>query len=204
MGYGKIDINTNYLMSSQKQHDGTWYNLSSFAINTNNEYYEYYLLETIPPVIGVDDDGLPIEITPEIIQPLIIDGLIQPDLEKIFSINQNQKMLDFQNDIYSISRPKVFVPLEDGVTEIYINGSREDQFDIKDRYELMKEDSVPNIYLKDADDNMQYLNHLDIKRCYKAITIHRQNMIEYQWAKEVEIMACTTQAELDAITWTVP
>ena len=114
---------------------------------------------------------------------------------------QAYKITELSNDMPI--RPRVFVPLED-MSEIYIWGSREDQFDIGDRYELMKEDAVPNIYLKDADDTMQFLGHLDIKRCYKAIIIHRQNVIEYQWSKEAEIMACTTQDELDTITWSIP
>ena len=50
---------------------------------------------------------------------------------------------------------------------------------------------------------MQYLSHLDTKRCYKAITIHRQDAIVYQWNKETEIMACTTQECLDNITWDI-
>ncbi len=97
-------------------------------------------------------------------------------------------------------RPEVIVPLEDTST-ISIYGGRDDQTDIGERYRLMQEDSIPSIYLKDYDGNMQYLFHLDIKRCYKAITIHRNNRIEYQWAKEADIMAATTPAELDAVTW---
>ena len=101
------------------------------------------------------------------------------------------------------TRPEVEVPLED-TSVLTIWGSREDQFDIGDRYNLMQEDGVPNIYIRDTINEIHFLGHLDVKRCYKGITIHRQNVIEYQWSKEAEIMACTTQAELDAITWTIP
>ena len=125
-----------------------------------------------------------------------------PELPFSFEELQSYKMTELTNDIPP--KPRVFVRLEDGITEIYIWGSREDQVDIGDRYELMKEDSVANIYLKDTDEVMHYLYHVDIKRCYKAITLHRQNVIEYQWLKESEIMACTTQAELDLITWDIP
>ena len=135
------------------------------------------------------------------VQVWISEGNI-PEEAFTFEQLQSYKITELSNDIPL--RPRVFVPLEDGVTEIYILGSRDDQFDIGDRYELMKEDSIPSIYLKDADDNVLLLGHLDIKRCYKAITIHRNDVIEYQWNKETEIMECTTQEELDAITWNIP
>ena len=115
--------------------------------------------------------------------------------------NKTAKIIELDGDISD--RPMVQVPLEDTST-LTIWGGREDQFDIGDRYELMKEDSVPNIYIRDAYNVVEYLNHLDIKRCYKAITIHRQDVIEYQWVKEAEIMACTTQAELDSVVWDIP
>ena len=132
----------------------------------------------------------------------MVEGNV-PDDAFTFEELQLGKMNELSSDVLANSKPRVFVALEDG-SEIYIWGSRNDQFDIGDRYELMKEDSIPSIYLKDADDGMQFLGHLDIKRCYKAITIRRQNILEYQWSKEAEIMACTTQAELDLIIWTIP
>ena len=124
-----------------------------------------------------------------------------PEIAYTFEELQSIKMEKLNEDL-SV-RHMVQVPLED-TSVLTIWGSREDQFDIGDRYELMQEDSVPNIYIRDAYGIIEFLGHLDVKRCYKAITIHRQDVIEYQWVKEAEIMACTTQTELDAITWTIP
>ncbi len=105
-------------------------------------------------------------------------------------------------DARANERPIVDVPLED-TTHINIWGGRNDQFDISDRYNLMQEDSIPNLYLKDADGNMQYLGHLDVKRCYKAITIRRNEAIEYQWAKEIEINDCVDVDCVMAVTWSI-
>ncbi len=113
---------------------------------------------------------------------------------------KNQKMVELNTFLWSDEHPSVYVPLED-TSVIYIPGGRDDQFDIRERYELMKEESIPSIYLKDYDGTMQYLGHLDIRRCYKAITIYRNDRLEYQWEKESEITAATNQAELDAIIW---
>ena len=124
-----------------------------------------------------------------------------PEPAFTFEELQAYKITELHGDVPV--RPRVFVLLED-TSEIYIWGAREDQFDIGDRYELMKEDSVLSMYLKDADDNVLLLGHIDVKRCYKAITIHRQNVIEYQWTKEAEIMTCSTQEELGLITWDIP
>ena len=154
----------------------------------------YIVNENILTIIGSQDE---FEVA---VDEWIADGNIPDDA---YTFEERKSIKIFELTIAINERPVVRVLLEDTST-IDIWGNREDQFDIGDRYELMKEDSVPNIYLRDATDIMHFLNHLDIKRCYKAITIHRQNAIEYQWSKEAEIMACTTQAELDAITWTVP
>ncbi len=115
---------------------------------------------------------------------------------------KNIKLSELDKDVKLNKRPIVDVPLEDTST-IQIFGSKEDQSDIGDRYDLMKEDSIPNLYLKDASGSMQYLGHLDVKRCHKAITIHRNTLIEYQWAKEVEINNCVTVQEVEAVTWTI-
>ncbi len=113
------------------------------------------------------------------------------------------RISDLHADKVNNVRPRVYVPLEDGTTTIYVYGSRSDQQDIRDRYDLMKEDSIPTLWLKDADDNMNELGHLDVKRCYKAITIYRNDNIEYVWAKEVEIEDCTTIDELQLVEWNI-
>lgn len=112
------------------------------------------------------------------------------------------RMSDLHTDQANNIRPRVEVPLEDG-SVIYVYGSRSDQQDIKDRYALMVEDSIPTLWLKDADNVMRELGHLDVKRCYRAITIYRNDNIEYVWAKEVEINDCVILDELKLVEWSI-
>lgn len=163
----------------------------------------WHVITTTPkPIYDIYTQTLE-EIAPiDYVQTWQINEMTQPELDAEIDKLKLKLISDLSKDVEANNRPSVSVPLEDTST-INIWGGRDDQFDIGDRYNLMLEDSVPNLYLKDADDAMQYLGHLDVKRCYKAITIHRNDAIEYQWAKEVEINACTTIAELQAITWEV-
>lgn len=156
--------------------------------------YAYLVNNRLIAPIGIGDE---LEIEVDI---WIALGNIPDDAYTLDEL-KSMKIGNLDSDLNT--NPHVTVPLEDTST-IVIFGSRNDQFDIGDRYELMKEDSIPNIYIRDVDNIIYFLSHLDVKRCYKAITIHRNNSIEYQWTKEAEIMACTTQAELDLITWTMP
>ena len=112
------------------------------------------------------------------------------------------RLSDLHTDQANNIRPRVEVPLED-VSTIFVNGSRSDQQDIGDRYALMQEDSIPTLMLKDADDTMQTLGHLDVKRCHKAITVYRNDNIEYVWAKEIEITDCVTLDELKLVVWDI-
>ena len=161
------------------------------------------VVTTTKPIYDVYTEGIN-EIAPiNYIQTWEVYTLSATELDDNLTNGKQKKMIEFGNAINAESRPIVQVPLEDTST-LSIFGSREDQFDIGDRYNLMQEDNVPIIYMRDAFGVVEYLGHLDIKRCYKAITIHRQNVIEYQWTKESEIMACTTSAEVDLIIWNIP
>lgn len=109
-------------------------------------------------------------------------------------------LLELLTDVDNFKDFIATVVFEDATTT-EIGATREDQADIRERYELMKEDSISNLYFKDIYGTLMYLFHLDVKRCHKAITIYRNDLIEYQWSKEVEINACTTTTEIEAVVW---
>ena len=159
--------------------------------------YGYYTFVTPPQTESTEYNNL-------VSSPMVlIDGLytltyIYEDIP--LAEMKDIKISQLSDDVLSNDRPIVTVPLEDGST-MDIWGGRNDQFDIGDRYELMQEDSIPTLYLKDVYNIVEEIGHLDVKRCYKAITINRHNMIEYQWLKEAEINACVTIEELKLIEW---
>ena len=164
---------------------------------------DWKLIVTTPqPTYDVYTEGV-IEIAPvNYLQTWEIYTLTQQELDANLVNAKQTKLLQLSRAVEANERPVVTVPLEDTST-IDIYAGRNDQFDIGDRYELMKEDSIPNLYVQEVDGTMQYLGHLDVKRCYKAITIHRNNGIEYQWAKETEINACMTVECVTAVTWNI-
>ena len=60
MGYGKIDVMTNYLMTSQVNEDGTWRVLTDFATDGGGNLYTYYIDRNNPDMIlnNAEADGL--------------------------------------------------------------------------------------------------------------------------------------------------
>ena len=112
------------------------------------------------------------------------------------------RMAALSDEILADNKPRITVPLEDTST-IDIWGSRENEYDLRSRYDLMIEDSKPNLHQRDTDGIFHYLFHLDVKRCLKAINIYKDDMIEYQWSKEKEIQDSGTIEELKLVTWTI-
>jgi len=55
MSYGKINKDTNFLMSSYVQHDVSWLPLSDFATDEHGNYYSYYIDPQTPDVQTMDN-----------------------------------------------------------------------------------------------------------------------------------------------------
>jgi len=128
--------------------------------------------------------------------------MTQLEIDTALTTYKAKKLLELDRDIKDNERFLVSVPLVDTST-IEMFGGRNDLYDIRERYDLMVENSIPSIYLRDTSNTMQFLGHLDVRRCYKAINMHRDSAIVYQWNKEKEINDCNTATELSAVTWTI-
>ncbi len=83
MSFGKIDVTTNYLMSSQKNKDGTWLPLTDFVVDPHGDYWTYYIDPTTPDTDKnmVESDGK-VEVDKELlISEITVDFTPQNETE---------------------------------------------------------------------------------------------------------------------------
>lgn len=162
-------------------------------------------------IIGHLDNSLPLEdIKPTVSKYQKIDGFtydIQANkvvknytvVDISLSNSKTQKLQELKSKFIEKSkRPRVSLTLQDG-TQIEIDGGRADKDNFKEEYKRLQRKSLTSTIIKDADNNFHNATDIDVQNGYYAIVDNFANLMAWKWAKEQEINACTTVADLDAV-----
>ena len=96
-------------------------------------------------------------------------------------------------------RPRV--PVLDN--KFILDGSRNDLENFKDYLDLLLDNNQTSGFVKDADGNTQPITTDELKQCIKQIREFGLILYQKKWAKEAEIMNCTSVDEVKAIDITL-
>jgi hypothetical protein len=83
--------------------------------------------------------------------------------------------------------------------------NKDDQINIIGEYLLVKEDAtITKVYWKTEDAGIVPIPRDDFMVVFREALTHKNNVIQAFWMKKVEVDACTSHAQINAIQWDYP
>ncbi len=191
--YNKIENNNRLEYGRTRKQVGVGENSSDSVMNSK----DYFLVVEVKPVIDV-------ELQRYTGTTFSFDGTIDTKTWGVEDYTLDElkvkKKSKLSSDFDAITRPRVPLTLESGM-EIEIDGGRTDKDNFKEEHDRMLREGETTGVLKDADNIMHNCTVVDVDTGYKNIVDLYSTLQKQKWQIEVDIDACTTIEELEAITW---
>lgn len=107
---------------------------------------------------------------------------------------KQQKIQELRQVIASNTKPRV-----DSTLGYFVDGGRDNKDDFFSKWEAMSDVSTTTV--RDADNQFHpNTTKAQMQTIYRAIVANGELLLQWKWAKEQEIEACTTTEQLNAVT----